>query len=68
MGGSPHRKYLQNLAQGFQAPPVGLLLGDPHLLSSSRNRTEKKPNKEAASLDEKGKWEPAVLTVLLEGD
>ena len=68
LGRAPHRKYLQNVAGGSRAPPAGLLLGDPHLLSSSRNRTEKKLNQEAARLEEKQKWEPAGLTVLLEGD
>lgn len=68
LGRASHRKYLQNVAGGSPAPPVGLLLGNPHLLSSSRNRTEKKLNKEAARLEEKQKWEPAGLTVLLEGD
>lgn len=60
LGRAPHRKYLQNVARGSRAPPVGLLLG--HLLTSSRNKTEKKPNKEATRLEEKQKWEPAGLT------
>lgn len=46
--------------RGSRAPLVGLLLG--HLLTSSRNKTEKKPNKEATRLEEKQKWEPAGLT------
>ena len=40
---------------------------DLHLFSSSRNRTEKKPNEEAAKPEEKQKWEPGGLTLLLEG-
>lgn len=40
---------------------------DLHLFSSSRNRTEKKLNEEAAKHEEKQKWEPGGLTLLLEG-
>ncbi|XP_055254882.1 uncharacterized protein LOC129538657 [Moschus berezovskii] len=51
----------------FSPTSHALIVFEDQWGNSSRNRTEKKPNKEAARLEEKRKWEPAGLTVLLEG-
>lgn len=57
-----------NTAGGSQAPAVALPpQRRPPSFRSSGNRTEKKLNEEAAKHEEKQKWEPGGLTLLLEG-